>query len=127
VGIKIRSNPENQHSLTQLAIIIAIPPDVNGGSVRLSRKGGVWDSMKRILAWSVDQLDPGELIEIQAQFGFEGGESADRSPKFPVLVRCDAQKEQFSNIELSSNFADQLSSPAKISVVSSVRIMHRKA
>lgn len=127
VGIKIRSNPENQHCLTQVAIIVAIPPDVDGRSVRLSRAGGVWDSMKRVLAWSVDQLGPGELIEIQAQFAFESGaKPADRSPKFPVLVRCDAQKEHFSKIELSSNFADQLSSPAKISVVSSVRIMHRK-
>jgi len=127
LGIKIRSNPERMQSLIHVAIIIAIPPDVHGESVRLSRNGGVWDSMKRIVTWSVETLGPGELLEIQAQFEFVGGESSlSRSPKFPVLVRCDSPKEQFSNIEFSSDFTDQSSSPTKLSFVQSVRIMHRK-
>ena len=126
LGIKIRSNPENLHSLTQLAVIVAVPPDVHGESVRLSRKGGVWDAMKRIVAWSIETLGPGELIEIQAQFDFVGGEASSRNPKFPVLVRCDAQKEQFSNIEVTSDVLDQFSTPAKVLLARSVRILHRK-
>jgi hypothetical protein len=88
VGFKIRANPSNEKSLTDLITLIAVPPDVDGGHCKMSRKGGSWDDMKRTLTWSIASLAPGEAVEIQAQFPFVE-EQIDRScPKFPVLVQC---------------------------------------
>jgi hypothetical protein len=92
----------------------------------MSRKGGAWDEMKRTISWTVDKLDPGEALEIQAQFESvdlpNGGGGA---PKFPLLVRAEYAT-LFSSIELNSDFIDALSCPVKTKLTQSGRILHRK-
>ena len=128
VGVKIRSNPANASALENVAILLAVPPDIRGETVKLTRQGGVWDGMKRVVAWSVDRLLPGELIEIQAQFQFVVKKVDPRTvPKFPVLVRCDAMNEQFSKIDLVLGSShESLFIPPKMNLSRSVRIVHRK-
>ena len=104
--------------MTEVGILLAVPPDVRGESVRLTRAGGVWDGMKRVVCWHVPKLPAGELMEIQAQFDVIASSSGSVTPKFPVLVRCDAQQDQFSEIELRAN--------VKMNLTTGVRIMHRK-
>lgn len=128
VGVKIRSNPANKRSLTQIAILMAVPPDIRGETVKLTHQGGVWDGLKRVVAWSAETLAPGELIEIQAQFDFvdasQGDQKAER--KFPILVRCEGVNNQFSDIELSTDSSDAFHMPVNMSLTRSVLILHRK-
>lgn len=97
VGFKIRTNPNNGHSVTNLVILLAIPPDVDGENCKLSRKGGSWEELKRTLNWRVDSLGPGDALEIQAQFPLL--EETEKGPRFPLLVRCEYPI-HFSHLEL---------------------------
>lgn len=107
---------------------MAVPPFVQGETVKMSRKGGVWDAMKRIICWKVDKLEPGEALEIQAQF--QSASSMPSPPpsdlQFPVLIRCDIPY-LFSGITLSADCIDDAeSAPVTIEVSHSTRILHRK-
>jgi hypothetical protein len=112
--------------MNNIIIMMAVPPDVDGENVKTSRKGGSWEELKRTLCWSVDELQPGKALEIQAQFALlEGGGMNNRVPKFPVLVRCDYPA-LFSTLEVSNVYQDEQSSPIKIKLDTSARILHRK-
>ena len=128
VGVKIRSNPANKRALTQIAILMAVPPDIRGETVKLTRQGGVWDGMKRVVAWPAESLAPGELIEIQAQFDFVDAGQGDQKPepKFPILVRCEGANNQFSDVELSADSSDEFQIPVNMTLTRSVLILHRK-
>lgn len=128
VGLKMRANPTNTVPLANGTILLAVPPDVRGDSIRTSREGGVWDSMKRVVAWPLDDIEPGKLLEIQAQFEFERAAAASEraTPKFPILLRCDAKDEQFSDLSITTDVNDNQFRPIKLKVSRSVRILHRK-
>jgi hypothetical protein len=100
---------------------------MDGQSVRMSMQGGVWDEMKRTIAWSVPRLDPGKALEIQAQFlSVDGAVPVnDRTPTFPVLVRCDSPR-LFSSVEVLSDYVDSLSAPVRTRLSTSSRVLHRK-
>ena len=108
--------------------MLAIPPHVNGRSGKLSRKGGIWDELKRTVSWTMDQMQPGQALEIQAQFEILEGDantSLERSPKFPILVRCEYES-LLSCIEIKSEYHDSLSKPVQIELENSARVIHRK-
>jgi len=123
IGVKIRSNPDNLQRLQRIAVMMSVPPDIRGESAKLSWKGGVWDAMKRVVAWRIEALEPGDLIEFQAQFDCLTSMSSDRPPpKFPILVRCDAEDDYFSGISFESEEQARL----QIQVSKSFHILHRK-
>jgi hypothetical protein len=118
VGFKIRANPNNGNALTNMVTIIAVPPDVDGGLCKMSRKGGSWDDLKRTLTWCISSISPGEAIEIQAQFPFIEGHQ--RTLKFPILVQCDSTG-TFSNVSVTT-----IDDTLTINPASSCRVLHRK-
>ena len=115
--------------------------------------------MKRVVAWNVPALEPGELTEIQAQFemvtpltppttpptpattnvtpstspqiptaaGTTTALMPVSTPKFPILIGCDANEFQFSSIELiaTSNDDNQVFAP-NMKVHKIVRVLHQK-
>ena len=112
--------------MIRMVIILAVPPYVRGDTVKMSRRGGVWDDMKRTISWGVDKLDPGEALEVQLQFESMDDGWGDRIPKFPVLVRADFPSSLFSSVELNSAFSDGLTTPVQLQVNVSGRVLHRK-
>ena len=128
VGFKIRANPTNQASLKRIVIMLAIPPHVNGRSGKLSRKGGLWDELKRTVSWTIEEMPPGQAMEIQAQFEILEGENASNlthSPKFPILVRCEYES-LFSSVEIKSDYHDTLCKPVQVELRNTARVLHRK-
>jgi hypothetical protein len=123
-GFKIRANPSNDYALTDVAIVLAVPPYVKGSSARMSLPGGTWNEMKRTISWSVDCLQPGEALELQLQFESMDG-TWQREPKFPVLVRAECPC-LFSSLEVRSDFSDGLSRLVNTAVSTSGRVLHRK-
>jgi hypothetical protein len=110
--------------------MLAVPPHVNGRSGKLSRKGGLWDELKRTVSWTIAEMSPGQALEIQAQFESTegaGGETgaAGRAPKFPILVRCEYHN-LFSSVEVKADFQDALSKPIQMELATSARVLHRK-
>mmetsp|Transcript_7770 Transcript_7770/g.14649 ORF Transcript_7770/g.14649 Transcript_7770/m.14649 type:complete len:417 (+) Transcript_7770:174-1424(+) len=104
VGVKIRSNPIHTHNLDNLVVLIAIPPDVSGESAKMSRQGGVWDPIKRVIVYKYDVIQSGETVDLQMQFDYvpsirKDGQNA-MLPRFPVLVRCISKNESLSNVQL---------------------------
>jgi len=101
VRVKIRSNPSNQQPIQQVVILVAVPPNIDGETLKMSTKGGMWDPMKRLIVWSAPVLASGETMEVQMQFEIVTSD-ADRitPPKFPILVRCDGMKDQLSDITI---------------------------
>ena len=57
-----------------MIVIIAVPPDASGESMKMSRKGGVWDPMKRIVIYK----HGGHVVNSDARSGSAdtGGDSA---------------------------------------------------
>ncbi|GAX19924.1 hypothetical protein FisN_1Lh607 [Fistulifera solaris] len=124
VGFKIRANPSNQFPLYQIMIIMAVPPNMDGESVRLSRPGGVWDEMKRTIAWSIKYLQPGEALEIQAQFSSMDG-NGQRSGSFPILVRTEYPR-LFSAVEVVNEYWDAVTPAIQLETACAGRLLHRK-
>ena len=124
VSIKVRANPKNKKPLEKMVVMMVVPPDVNGESLSCSRKGGLWDGMKRTLFWTHGRLQPGEMIEIRAQFDcIDGGDSM--VSNFPILTRCDG-KSLFSRVELTSDYTDNQSFPVTLFVEQRSRVIYRK-
>ena len=126
VGLRLRSNPQNQYTLTDIAVLMIVPLDMDGSSLSMSRKDGVWDEMKRTLTWTVQELPPGELIDIQAQFKvIDGITGADTASKFPILARCNGET-SFSRIDVNSDFTEEGSIPVDLEVMRSTSVLYRK-
>jgi hypothetical protein len=124
VGIRIRANPSNSRALTQLAIVIVIPPDLNGYSVQMSRKGGQWDDMKRTLSWTLDRLAPGDAIDMQAIFAnVQNGNPTER--RFPILLQCRGD-ELFSKVEAHGNTVEEPSQRLRLDVAQLSTVLFRK-
>jgi hypothetical protein len=104
---------------------MVIPPDVNGEKVVMSRRGGVWDDMKRTLSWTIEKLQPGEIIDIQAQLAYVDGMGKAGSSKFPMLVQCD-RSSPFSRIELIADYTDDESNRVNLLLDQTSRILYRK-
>jgi hypothetical protein len=130
--------------LSDVAILMVVPLDMNGESVTMSRQGGKWDAMKRTLVWKIAQLAPGETLDIQAQFqclpeppiegvGYQDdmGISAPGSggtSSFPVLARCNGNG-TFSKIDLNTDFSieDGTSIPVELEIERLATVLYRKA
>lgn len=130
MGIKMRANPANKSTLQNGAILLAVPPDIKGESVKTSIQDTVWDGMKRLVAWTITELSPGQSMEVQSQFEFatplEPKVLPRPNPKFPILVRFDGKHIQFSDVQLHSIESDKGSLPVKLKISRSVRVLHRK-
>jgi hypothetical protein len=113
-----------------------VPLDMDGESVTMSRKGGIWDEMKRTLVWIIPQLTPGETLDIQAQFKclpessddgrYQDDMGAPGGCQFPVLARCNGNT-TFSKIDLNSDYFEQGSSPVELEIERSSTVLYRKA
>jgi len=125
--------------MQNVSIMVAVPPNVKGDTVKMSRKGGVWNEMKRTISWFVEELTPGKAMELQLHFECmsDSSSSADSSneqpqltqkqmPKFPVLVRADCPSSLFSSIEIISDYSSGSNEPAKLDLARSGRLLHRK-
>jgi hypothetical protein len=122
----MRANPNNGYPLTQIAILIVVPPDVDGEKASMSRHGGVWNAMKRTISWTIAELPPGETMDIQAQFRYmDGAATKHKASRFPVLVRGDRDS-IFSRIGVNAEYTDEGSSPVTLEVEQCSRIIYRK-
>ena len=123
-GFKLRGNPSNNTTLTQVVVLLAVPPHLKGDSVKISRMGGVWDEMKRTISWMIDKIEPGEAVELHIQLD-NGPDGSDEVVRFPVLVRADSVK-IYSQVEVLSEFCETSCSPIVAKVNYSRRVIHRK-
>lgn len=118
---------------------MVVPLDMDAESVTMSRKGGIWDEMKRTLVWMIPELSPGETLDIQAQFKclvVEGGGpinhiddmggAGDDSSLFPVLAKCNGNT-SFSKIDIHADYTEEGSSPIELEVERSTTVLYRKA
>ena len=129
--MRIRANPQNTYVLRDFVVLIIVPPGLDGENVTMSRRGGVWNDMKRSLVWNISKLDPGEIIDIQAQFKStteQEGPSGDRfesQHKFAVLARCKGDT-NFSKIDLDTDYKEDGSCTVEMDSERSATILYRK-
>lgn len=126
----MRANPQNSYTLTDIVLLMVLPSDVDGEKVTMSRKGGIWDEMKRTLIWNIQKLEPGEILDIQAQFRFIRGAMpipgiGDESSRFPVLARCNGTV-AFSRIDLNAEYTQEGSTPVELTTERSGMVLFRK-
>ena len=131
VGVKIRSNPSNRQKVKNTVVLIAIPPDVNGESMKMSLEGGVWDPIKRIIIYKCEDMKCGETVDIQLQFEYLApsldAKEAVNLPRFPVLVRCDGVNDQLSSVELRvGGTLDDIKKYYALKMDKTYKLFHRK-
>jgi hypothetical protein len=129
VALQISSNPHNEDNLTDLTIIMGVPPVVRGESLTTSPPGGVWNASKRSVIWCVSELGGGEKFQLQARFGVDpdAEESSDEKPKFPVLVRCQCMYAQLSDVEVEvCDIPDLFPAEVKMKLARRFRLSHRE-
>ena len=139
--LQLTSNPSNKTKLSNLTIIMAVPPAVDEETLKMSNAyDGYWDKMKRLLVWSVPELKAGRVFELHVQCGFVDDDvlpnfalckkgpnknGGNNTPHFPVLVRCSSFRNQLSDIELLVKHVDGASS-AELNQSQSYRVVYRK-
>ena len=129
VALQISSNPHNEYNLTDLTIIMGVPPMVNGESLTTSPPGGVWNASKRSVIWCVSELGGGEKFQLQARFEIddESRSEGDEEPKFPVLVRCTCMHAQLTDVELEvSDIPDVFPAEVRMKLARRFRLSHRE-
>lgn len=136
MAIKIRSNPANKHDLSNVAIMMAVPPDLDGETIKMAKRGGIWDQMKRTISWSSRSIKPGETKELQIQLQFDSERndgsdlySKDNAPTFPVLLRFDTKDELLSSVDIelgNPSEDDFLFEEYAMKLTKSIRVIHRK-
>ena len=131
MALQISSNPHNDDSLTDLTIIMGVPPEVNGESLTTSPPGGVWNASKRSVIWCVSELGGGEKFQLQARFEIGPNTQTeyddDEKPKFPVLVRCQCMYAQLSDIEIDVLSVPQtIPAEVKMKLARRFRLSHRE-
>jgi len=128
VALQISSNPANEDDLTDLTIIMGVPPKVRGESLSTHPPGGVWNEAKRSVIWCVAELGNGEKFQLQAQFELDEEiiETTEK-PKFPVLVRCQCMHAQLSDISLEvADIPDVFPAEVTLKLARRFRLMHRE-
>ena len=131
MALQISSNPHNEDSLTDLTIIMGVPPEVKGESLTTSPPGGVWNASKRSVIWCVSELAGGEKFQLQARFEIDPNASNEfedeEKPKFPVLVRCQCMYAQLSDIEVEVRDIPQvIHADVKMKLARRFRLSHRE-
>jgi Muniscin C-terminal mu homology domain len=125
VALQISSNPHNEDNLTDLTIIMGVPPVVKGESLTTSPPGGVWNASKRSVIWCVSELGGGEKFQLQARFEVEPDEDA--GPQFPVLVRCQCMYAQLSDVEVEvSDIPEVFPADVRMKLARRFRLSHRE-
>lgn len=116
VHIHLRVNPRNKSALLNMVILMSIPDGFNGQTSLVSPVGlGAtgdsghvkhnWDEMKRLLTWSVEELQSGELREFKASLPRAKSTGQNESvvmdaEDFPVMLRYDSEGCLLSSISL---------------------------
>lgn len=128
VALQISSNPHNEDNLTDLTIIMGVPPVVRGESLTTSPAGGVWNASKRSVIWCVSELGGGEKFQLQARFEMEPDVAVDdETPKFPVLVRCQCMFAQLSDVEVDiQDIPEVFPADVRTKVARRFRLSHRE-
>jgi len=128
VALQISSNPHNEDNLTDLTIIMGVPPMVKGETLTTSPPGGVWNASKRSVIWCVSELGGGEKFQLQARFAIDPNAPAseDDKPKFPVLVRCQCKYAQLSEVELEAIETDIFPADVRVKLARRFRLSHRE-
>jgi hypothetical protein len=128
VALQISSNPHNEDNLTDLTIIMGVPPVVRGESLSTSPAGGVWNAAKRSVIWCVSELGGGEKFQLQARFEIDPDVAVDdETPKFPVLVRCQCMFAQLSDVEVDiQEIPEVFPADVRMKVARRFRLSHRE-
>eukprot|EP00339_Tiarina_fusa_P013514 CAMPEP_0116996154 /NCGR_PEP_ID=MMETSP0472-20121206/65_1 /TAXON_ID=693140 ORGANISM="Tiarina fusus, Strain LIS" /NCGR_SAMPLE_ID=MMETSP0472 /ASSEMBLY_ACC=CAM_ASM_000603 /LENGTH=746 /DNA_ID=CAMNT_0004694701 /DNA_START=278 /DNA_END=2518 /DNA_ORIENTATION=- len=129
VALQISSNPHNEDNLTDLTIIMGVPPVVKGESLTTSPPGGVWNASKRSVIWCVSELGGGEKFQLQARFEIDpdAPSAPDEKPKFPVLVRCQCMYAQLSDVEVEvRDIPEVFPAEVKMKLARRFRLSHRE-
>ena len=128
VALQISSNPHNEDNLTDLTIIMGVPPVVKGESLTTSPPGGVWNASKRSVIWCVSELAGGEKFQLQARFEIDSDvPQEDETPKFPVLVRCQCMYAQLSDVEVDiRDIPHVMQADMKMKLARRFRLSHRE-
>ncbi len=128
IALQISSNPSNEKNLSDFTIIMMVPDNVIGESVRTEPVGGVYNVSKKSVIWCVSQLGSGEKFQLRAQFRMEKTvEKFGTSPSFPILVRCQSLYTQLSRIVVDCKDEPKgFPSDVKTKVARRFRVSHRE-
>lgn len=144
LAIRIRANPSNGHILHRLSLLVFVPPQFNGehhvqigngnGNNNDNNGGAVWDEMKRTLAYSCDQLAPGEMMDWQAIFPREPSHDYNHTnhtdetdtARFPIMLQCHGHEYLFSRIEMTGRTYEQPARVMNLNMTRKTSVLFRK-
>jgi len=129
VNIELRSNPLNSDTTQNISVLMAVPSQLDGESMTISRKGAMWDAMKRTVVLSIPKIENGGIIVVKIRFEtvppFEVTGVDDLL--FPVLVRCGGRIGTLNSIDINISGACGKKSKSSLALVlrKFYRLFHR--
>lgn len=108
---------------------MAVPSQLDGESMTISRKGAMWDAMKRTVVLSIPKIENGGIIVVKIRFEtvppFEVTGVDDLL--FPVLVRCGGRIGTLNSIDINISGACGKKSKSSLALVlrKFYRLFHR--
>lgn len=126
VKVQSKRNVHTKGTLEDMVVAMAVPPTVIGKTLKIVSGDGKYDSLKRIVKWSVNKLESGETLRFEAEVTVAKGVIHEQElPKFPIVLRCISKEDTVSSIEV--NIEQMKNHPVSLNVVQhrSFKILHR--
>jgi hypothetical protein len=139
VSIQVRTKLANKGDLKDLSIAIAVPMEVDGESICILRgDDGIYDELRRIVHWRLDELKRGESLMVAAEArlwersgattaatGKDNGNNKAPPLEFPVVLRASSNDDQISAVDCQAVSADGYPSSVTFTQSRSFRLLYR--
>lgn len=94
--LQIRSNLSNKGRLYDMVVAMAVPPTVLGKTLQVKIGNGIYDALKRVVRWRVEELKPGACVELEAEVRLAS--NVYELPRIPILLRCSSNEDSVSSL-----------------------------
>lgn len=126
ISIQVRSKLANKGDLKDLSIAIAVPMEVDGESISILRgDDGIYDELRRIVHWRLDELKRGESLMVAAEAHLWERPAKDSNLNFPVILRANSSEDKISAVDCRAVPAEGYPSSVTFTQSHSFQLLYR--
>jgi len=125
VAIQLRSNMNNKGNLKDIVLAMSVPPTVIGNTLKVIRGDGQYDTLRRVVKWTLQELPKGESLMVGAHVKVLSTLYSDELPNFPVILRCTSAEDIISSVKVDATSVRGSPATLALKKMYSCRLLHR--